>query len=254
MVEDADAPSATVERLLQRCGVPYTYIHRRTPQEHRRRLCTKIDPRHGCPHGSLGKEEESWKHPRGVEQRNAGLEVLRAMYAADTKTRKVGGGVGGGKEEETVTTNLDEGVLYFADDDNTYALELFDLIRQTTRVAVWRVGLSGDMRYEGPKVDAMSGLVNGWHVGWRPERAYPVDMAGFAVANREILARPNLRFDGRAPRGNLESYFLREIVDDKSELEPLGMAMDRVFVWHTQTKSTDLKWEHKVPSDPGVTV
>lgn len=78
-----------------------------------------------------------------------------------------------------------DGVVYFADDDNTYSLEVFAMMRQTAKVSVWRVGLSGDMRFEGPLVSA-DGHVTGWHVGWQPNREYPVDMAGFAVAVQEV--------------------------------------------------------------------
>ena len=56
------------------------------------------------PSWKLGKEAELWTRPRGVEQRNAGLAALRALPPKD-------------------------GVFYFADDDNSYSLELFDTLR-----------------------------------------------------------------------------------------------------------------------------
>jgi hypothetical protein len=45
--------------------------------------------------------------PRGVSNRNRGLEWVRA--------------------------NASEGVLYFADDDNTYDLDIFDQVRIITK-------------------------------------------------------------------------------------------------------------------------
>lgn len=47
--------------------------------------------------------------PRGVSNRNRGLEWIRA--------------------------NASDGVLYFADDDNTYDLDIFDEVRQKNKLA-----------------------------------------------------------------------------------------------------------------------
>ncbi|XP_065520847.1 galactosylgalactosylxylosylprotein 3-beta-glucuronosyltransferase 3 isoform X1 [Lathamus discolor] len=88
VVEDAAAPTALVARLLAGSGVPFTHLHAETPPESRRRP--------GDP---------PWLHPRGAEQRNRALRWLR-------DTRAPG----------------DRGVVYFADDDNTYSLRLFEEI------------------------------------------------------------------------------------------------------------------------------
>ncbi len=57
-----------------------------------------------------------------------------------------------------------DGVVYFADDDNTYALDLFKEIRSTTRVSVFPVGLVGGVLVEKPKV--LNGRVIGWEVSF----------------------------------------------------------------------------------------
>jgi len=75
-------------RLLQRSGLPYTHLSTPTPAHY------KLQP--SQPH---------WLLPRGVLQRNAGLSWLRSHLD---------------------TSPQDSGVLYFADDDNTYDLRLFD--------------------------------------------------------------------------------------------------------------------------------
>lgn len=49
-------------------------------------------------------QEPKWKKPRGVKQRNKALEWLRVNKANEG----------------------DEGIIYFADDDNTYSIELFN--------------------------------------------------------------------------------------------------------------------------------
>lgn len=89
VVEDAPAPTALVGGLLASCGVPFTHLHAETPPESRRRP--------GDP---------PWLRPRGAEQRNRALGWLR-------ETRAPG----------------DAGVVYFADDDNTYSLRLFEEVR-----------------------------------------------------------------------------------------------------------------------------
>ena len=40
-----------------------------------------------------------------------------------------------------VPANQIEGVIYFADDDNTYSLDIFEEMRTTKTVSVWPVGI-----------------------------------------------------------------------------------------------------------------
>lgn len=51
-------------------------------------------------------QEPNWVKPRGVLQRNKALEWLRSNLNPDT----------------------DKGVVYFADDDNSYSLEIFNQV------------------------------------------------------------------------------------------------------------------------------
>jgi hypothetical protein len=62
--------------------------------------------------GPLSSTDKNWAKPRGVHQRNAGLHWIRDTF------RKI-------------PSNQIEGVIYFADDDNTYSLELFEEMRHT---------------------------------------------------------------------------------------------------------------------------
>ena len=196
-----------------------------------RKICTKVDPRIGCPQWKLGKEAELWTQPRGVEQRNAALAALRALHPTN-------------------------GVFYFADDDNSFSLELFDTLRKVKRVGVWTVALSGGLVHEGPIVK--DGTVVGFHVGWRPDRPFPIDMASFAINCKELINHPDLRFDATAQRGFLESAFLQLIIDDKSMMEPYDYnncdGKPCVKVWHTKTQEPDLKAEKVAKSDPTVEV
>lgn len=91
--------------------------------------------------------------PRGVSNRNRGLLWLRK--------------------------NASEGVFYFADDDNTYDLEIFKQMRFTKKVSMWPVGLVTKFGLSSPIV--RNGTISGFYDGWIGGRKYPVDMAGFAV-------------------------------------------------------------------------
>ena len=86
VVEDAVQTTDIVHNLLKRSGLSYTLMNVKTPV-----------------HQKLADHDPNWLKPRGVLQRNKGLHWIHDQLGA-TK---------------------DEGVVYFADDDNTYSLELF---------------------------------------------------------------------------------------------------------------------------------
>ena len=85
VVEDSKYKTDLVSRFLERCGVTYTHLTQRTSPYLRQKSIKR---------GLL---------PRGMEQRNKGLEWIRRNF--DPKKMK--------------------GVVYFADDDNTYDVEIF---------------------------------------------------------------------------------------------------------------------------------
>ncbi|XP_054656161.1 galactosylgalactosylxylosylprotein 3-beta-glucuronosyltransferase 3 [Dunckerocampus dactyliophorus] len=180
----------------------------------------------------LQEGDPNWLKPRGVEQRNEALRWLREK------------------------THSQQGVVYFADDDNTYSLQLFEEMRNTQRVSVWPVGLVGGMKYEKPVVEG--GKVVRFHTGWRPSRPFPMDMAGFAVSLKLVLANPDSWFDGMAPMGFLESSFLQGLVT-MDQLEPKAEDCSLVLVWHTRTEKPKMKREEALQaqglgSDPHVEV
>ncbi|KAF5905400.1 galactosylgalactosylxylosylprotein 3-beta-glucuronosyltransferase 3, partial [Clarias magur] len=184
VVEDSAIPTQLVRNFLSGSGLTYTHLHKLTPKD--RKL------QEGDPH---------WLKPRGAEQRNEGLRWLREKTAAD-----VGKGLA-----------FENAVIYFADDDNTYSLQLFEEMRYTKKVSVWPVGLVGAMKFERPVVE--NGKVVRFHTGWRPNRPFPIDMAGFAVSLNLVLANTEASFDGNAEMGFLESSLLQNLVT-MEELEP----------------------------------
>jgi hypothetical protein len=102
---------------------------------------------------------------RGWTHRNFALEYLRTNYANHTKNS----------------------VVYFADDDNAYDIRLFnDYVRSVKTIGIWAVGLSGGSKVESPYVE--DGKIVKWEAVYRPDRAFAVDMAGFAI-NLNVIVK-----------------------------------------------------------------
>jgi len=198
LVEDSEVKTPLVANLLATSGLSYTHLNAETPKEWKLLLS---DPQ--------------WKKPRGVRQRNTALQWLR-KHADPRKPA----------------------VVFFADDDNTYALELFEEMRHTKKASVWPVGLVGSLYYERPILDE-KGVVVGWSTGWRPERPFAVDMAGFAINLKLILDNPDAMFSFEVPRGYQESTILGAVIT-KEELEPKADMCSKVYVWHTRTENPKL--------------
>ncbi|TRZ15468.1 hypothetical protein HGM15179_011635 [Zosterops borbonicus] len=181
LVEDSQRRTPLITRLLRDTGLNYTHLNVETPRNYKLRGDMR-DPR----------------IPRGTMQRNLALRWLRETFNKN---------------------NSQPGIVYFADDDNTYSLELFEEMRSTRKVSVWPVAFVGGLRYESPKVNA-AGKVYGWKTVFDPHRPFAIDMAGFAVNLRLILQRPQAYFKLRGVKGGYqESSLLRELVT-LSDLEP----------------------------------
>ncbi|XP_065158364.1 galactosylgalactosylxylosylprotein 3-beta-glucuronosyltransferase I [Atheta coriaria] len=168
------------------------------------------------PFEKLQKKEERWTKHRGIEQRNAGLQWLR----------------------DNLELGRDKGIVYFMDDDNTYSVKLFHEISKVKRVGVWPVGLVGGLNAEAPIVSG--GVVTGWKTGWRSNREFATDMAGFAINLNLILEKTNAGFSYKMEHGLLESEFLSYFTT-KAELEALADGCTKVYVWHTRTETPTVK-------------
>ncbi|XP_054598841.1 galactosylgalactosylxylosylprotein 3-beta-glucuronosyltransferase 1 isoform X2 [Nothobranchius furzeri] len=216
LVEDSQRRTPLVTRLLRETGLNYTHLNVETPRNYKLRGDTR-DPR----------------IPRGTMQRNLALRWLR----------------------ETFNPNSSQaGIVYFADDDNTYSLELFEEMRSTRKVSVWPVAFVGGLRYESPKVNA-AGKVYGWKTVFDPHRPFAIDMAGFAINLRLILFKPQAYFKLRGVKGGYqESSLLRELVT-LNDLEPKAANCTKILVWHTRTEKPVLVNEGKKGfTDPNVEI
>lgn len=72
---------------------------------------------------------------------------------------------------------------------------------------------------EKPLIDSTTGRVKGWNSRWRPERDFPIDMAGFAVNLQHLLRHPEAEFSFNVERGFQESALLSKLVSVQ-DLEP----------------------------------
>lgn len=163
--------------------------------------------------------------PRGVAQRNAGLEWVRKNVNFTPDSRSV---------------------VYFMDDDNTYSTELFEEMKliKPGKVGVWPVGLVGGLLVEKPVLDDHNEVL-GFNAAWRPERPFPLDMAGFAISTDLLLQYPEAVFSYEVERGYQESEILRFLVVVR-DLQPLANLCHNILVWHTRTEAPKLDAEYKL--------
>ena len=183
----------------------------------------------------LKANDPNWLQPRGVDQRNLGLKWIRHNVNPSTS-----------------------GVVYFLDDDNTYSLKMFEEMRDTKMGSVWPVGLSGGLKFEGPGL-CKNGKVLSWYTMWKPDRPFPIDMAGFAVNLRLVFKYPEAKFSNQAARGYLESDFLTGVHLSREDMEAKADDCSQILVWHTRTEKPILKQEIKLikagkPSNPFIEV
>ncbi|KAL3023680.1 hypothetical protein AAZX31_04G079900 [Glycine max] len=149
-----------------------------------------------------------------------------------------------------IETHRLEGIVYFADDDNIYSVELFQQMREIRRFGTWTVArLLGDKSsivLQGPICNGSQ--VIGWHTDESngKSKRFHAEMPGFAF-NSTILWDPK-----RWHRPTLEpirqldsvkeslwvSTLIEQVVEDESQMEGLMDNCSRVMVWHIDLESS----------------
>nr|XP_018450609.1 PREDICTED: probable beta-1,4-xylosyltransferase IRX9H [Raphanus sativus] len=165
---------------------------------------------------------------RGVHQRNTALEHIE-LHKLD-------------------------GVVYFADDDNVYSLELFRSLRQIRRFGTWPVAMLAPSKnkaiLEGPVCNGSQ--VIGWHTNEKSKRLrrFHVDMSGFAF-NSTILWDPkrwrrpfshSTRQLDTVKEGFQETTFIEQVVADESDMEGVPPACSRILNWHLHLDALDVPY------------
>ncbi|CAB3373146.1 Hypothetical predicted protein [Cloeon dipterum] len=228
VVEDADKPTKLVTNLLESSGLSYTHLHAHTP-----------------PAQKLKAKDPHWTKPRGVLQRNTALEWLRSDGPLQVAPLDPEG--------------IPKGVVYFADDDNSYSVRLFEEMRNVRGVGVWPVGLVGGLMVERPIAAADGHGVASFNAGYKPERPFPIDMAGFGINLGLLRDHPHAKFLYEVEPGYQESQLLKQLTS-REKLEVLAQNCTKVYVWHTRTDKPkmreELQWKDqgRPPSNLGIEV
>ncbi|KAG6400400.1 hypothetical protein SASPL_137230 [Salvia splendens] len=147
-----------------------------------------------------------------------------------------------------------DGMVYFADDDNIYSLELFESMREISRFGTWPVGMLAQSKnkaiLEGPVCNGSQ--VIGWHTNEKSKRLrrFHVDMSGFAF-NSSILWDPKrwhrptsdpIRQLDTVKEGFQETTFIEQILEDESQMEGIPLGCNKIMNWHLHLEARGLAY------------
>ncbi|KAL8226316.1 hypothetical protein R6Q57_016148 [Mikania cordata] len=145
-----------------------------------------------------------------------------------------------------------DGLVYFADDDNVYSLQLFESIREISRFGTWPIAMLAQSKnkatLEGPVCNGSQ--VIGWHTNEKSKRLrrFHVDMSGFAF-NSTILWDPKrwekptsglIRQLDTIKEGFQETTFIQQLVEDESQMEPTPLGCSKIMNWHLHLEAHEL--------------
>lgn len=218
VIDESASQSVHIEELLKRTQIPFVY--------------KKIKPL------TIQKPKQLSSNPEQLNSKPMIKGQLNLTAKTTTKSRQVKNLLGKGFFGRKFALNWlrenafdDNGVVYFADDDNTYDIRLFNEMRKTKRISVFPVGLIKLYGVSSPIVNMTSEQVVDFH-DWSGGRKFPVDMAGFAVDLQFLLSR-NASMINRLTK--LEDSFIKSLGVDLNDFEPLANLCTQVLVWHTKT-------------------
>lgn len=150
-----------------------------------------------------------------------------------------------------IETHRLDGIVYFADDANSYLADLFEEMRQIRRFGTWMVAkLTGNgikAILEGPICNGSK--VTGWHINGSNGRfrRFHAEMSGFAF-NSTILWDPKrwhrptlepIRQLDTVKDGFQVSTFIEQVVEDESQMEALLKDCSRIMVWNNYLESSN---------------
>ncbi|KAL3981492.1 Glycosyltransferase 43 family protein [Acanthocheilonema viteae] len=192
-------------------------------ENHKVKAVEKLLNRTALPYSYFPAKTPPGYPRRGWYQRTMALQYLR-------------------NNSDLISGESTKSVVYFADDDNSYDIRLFnDYIRNVQKVGIWAVGFAGGALVESPAV--VNGTVVGWNVVWHKKRKFATDMAGFAVA-LDIVLNSTAVFGKSCNRGlgAPETCFLEDLGLQILDLEPFGFEEKEreILVWHTKTVKVTL--------------
>ncbi|XP_074286952.1 putative beta-1,4-xylosyltransferase IRX9H [Silene latifolia] len=146
-----------------------------------------------------------------------------------------------------------EGIVYFADEDNVYSIELFEEIRGISRFGTWPVAMLAQGKnkaiLEGPVCNGSQ--VIGWHTNEKSKRLrrFHVDMSGFAF-NSTILwdsqrwQRPLLNhvLQLDTVKDFQETALLEQVIAEESQMEGIPDSCGKIMNWHLHLDAHGAKY------------
>ncbi|KAI8015018.1 putative beta-1,4-xylosyltransferase IRX9H [Camellia lanceoleosa] len=112
-----------------------------------------------------------------------------------------------------------DGIVYFADDDNIYSLELFESLREISRFGTWPVAM-----LESSKNKA---ILKVHTILWDPKRWH------------RPTSNPIRQLDA-AKEGFQETTFIEQVVEDESQMKGTPFGCSRIMNWHLHLEARDL--------------
>uniref|UniRef100_A0A0D3HC25 Glycosyltransferases n=2 Tax=Oryza TaxID=4527 RepID=A0A0D3HC25_9ORYZ len=120
------------------------------------------------------------------------------------------------------------GIVYFADEDNVYSLDLFYHLRDIRSFGTWPVATLAPGKsktiLQGPVCEGSR--VVGWHTTDRSknQRRFHVDMSGFAFNSSKLWDAKN--------RVKLETAFIEQLVEDETHMEGVPPGCSKIMNFH----------------------
>ncbi|XVE53730.1 hypothetical protein DITRI_Ditri03aG0025900 [Diplodiscus trichospermus] len=156
-----------------------------------------------------------------------------------------------------IETHHLDGIVYFADEDNIYSLDLYEKMRHIRRFGTWTVAKQtwdkSRAILEGPVCNGTQ--VIGWHLNGLSRRfqRFHAEMPGFAF-NSTILWDPKqwhrptleqIKQLDTVKDGFQASSFIEQVVEDESQMECLLQDRPRIMVWELNVESSNSFYPRK---------
>ncbi|WVZ83105.1 hypothetical protein U9M48_030283 [Paspalum notatum var. saurae] len=148
-----------------------------------------------------------------------------------------------------------DGIVYFADEEGVYSLQLFQRLRQIRRFGTWPVPVISENRKDGVVLEGpvcKQNQVVGWHTSDHANklRRFHVAMSGFAFNStmlwdpklRSHLAWNSIRHPDTVKEGFQGTTFVEQLVEDESQMEGIPADCSQIMNWHVPFGSENLAY------------
>nr|ANC33504.1 glycosyltransferase 43E [Miscanthus lutarioriparius] len=156
---------------------------------------------------------------------------------------------------ELIENHRLDGIVYFADEEGVYSLDLFKRLRQVRRFGTWPVPVISENRKDGVVLEGpvcKQNQVVGWHTSEHVSklRRFHVAMSGFAFNStmlwdpklRSHLAWNSIRHPDTVKEGFQVTTFIEQLVEDESQMEGIPADCSQIMNWHVPFGSENLAY------------